>query len=241
MNRIMRFAGVVAVGFTVIASSVASAQTPADVTVKISNASADYVFQTNVINIHNQNVLGGGWKATVTGIPSALSVPSNLIVYCFDSRRQFAYNTNMNYTLLSFSDFLSNAGVTGGLRADQWSSVSGLDLNYMVEQVSTYGADKGVNTTIQENVWGTSNNGAANASPTNTDLNAFSDNWMILVDRDAWKAGVRKDGKFAGRQSFLVQIGGGGSVVPEPSSLALLAVGATGMAIVARRRRTRLS
>ncbi|AMW04166.1 PEP-CTERM sorting domain-containing protein [Gemmatimonas phototrophica] len=213
------------------------AQTPANVTVNISNLNnqADWVARANPAGF---STIGGGWRATVTGIPKALTVPQDLILYCFDSQRQFAYNTNMNYTLLSFGDFLSNAGVVDGLRAAQWDQINVLDLNYMVERASGYdmtGAITANNNTRQTDIWNTSNNGAASASPFNKAANAYSNSWMILVDRNEWANG--NGAAIDGRQSFLVQIGGGGTVVPEPSTYALMGAGLVALFAVSRRRR----
>lgn len=228
----MRFFKSVVLAATAVGviASQAAAQTPVNVTVKISSSPSDHVYKAQV----GSNV-GGGWLATITGIPGSLKVTEPLVVYCFDNQRQFNYNQNMAYTLLTFSDFLGDKAVGGGTvlggRDAQWNTINLQDLNSMASLAAGYvaGADPN-NNTIQGNIWDISNN-VTPGSYVGPNLNQ---SWMILVDAAEWAGGY--DGNPAqGKQSFLVKISNG-SQVPEPSSIALMVAGIAGLVVVSRRR-----
>lgn len=229
----MRFFKSVVLAATAVGviASQAAAQTPVNVTVNISNNSADHVYKAQV-----GSNLGGGWKATITGIPGGLTLTEPPIVYCFDNQRQFNYNQNMTYTLLTFSDFLANKAVGGGTvpggRDAQWNTINLQDLNSMAALAGTYvsGGPNAYNNGVQGSIWDISNN-VTPGSYVGPNLNQ---SWMILVDAAEWAGGYDKN-PAQGKQSFLVKINNG-SQVPEPSSIALMVAGIAGLVVVSRRR-----
>ncbi len=228
-NLMLAVAATAVLGFS---GATAAAQTPVDVTVRISNASADYVYRAT-----SGGLGGGGWKATVTGLPSTvlLTGPSP-IVYCFDNQRLFNYNTNYTYKVLTFQQFVANVGAGPGGRANQWNTINLTDLNSMAHIASTYTVGSSTaNNTRQTNIWNISNNTTAG-----TFTGDLSGEWLVMVDKAAWEQGLtaqqimQQSDKTWGSQSFLVR----GTIVPEPSSVLLVVAGIAGLGVAARRRRT---
>jgi hypothetical protein len=219
-----------------LSAATAAAQMPANVTVQISSAAADYVYQATLSGMG-----GGGWKATITGLPTSVQITSP-IVYCFDNQRQFNYNVQYAYKLLTFQQFVANVQAGPGGRSDQWNTMDLQDLNSMAYLASTYttaGNNSSTptgNNTIQTNIWTIGNNG------TGTFTGDLSSQWLVLVDKAAWEEGftaqqLRTGDKTWGSQSFLIQA----SIVPEPSMVVLLTVGLAGLGVTARRRRNKIS
>lgn len=220
----MRFLKSIVLAATAVGviASQAAAQTPTNVTVKISSSPNDHV-----VDAGN----GGGWIASITPVSGVKF--ADMIVYCFDDQRQFNYNTNMTYTLLTFNDFVNNAGVVGGggMRDAQWNTIDLQDLNSMAALASTYTHKPGVqsgNAAIQAQIWAIANGG------TGSYAGDLSKDWMVLVDAAEWKHGLDEK-KPAGHQSFLVQVVPP-RIVPEPSSIALMVAGMAGLIAVGRRR-----
>jgi|JI81BgreenRNA_FD_contig_71_229929_length_775_multi_20_in_0_out_0_1 hypothetical protein len=197
------------------------------------------------VNVKNTEVFssnsGGAWGAQITGagLPNFIfgTAPGNTnlpIVYCFDSTRQFAFNTNLSMTLLTFDQFIAGNPVPA---INPWGNIDKNDLNGMAGLASTYTANvntqavRNANGTIQQNIWNISN-GLTNAPANSFDL---SDNWMVLVDTQDW-TGVGGGNRTNGSQSFLVRIEPQ-AVVPEPSSMVLLVAGFGAVAVFSRRRR----
>lgn len=187
----------------------------------------------------NTNNGGGAWNATST---VGLGAPTfkNLVVYCFDDKRFFQFNTPTQYLALTFSQFVNNVGAGAGGRGANWNSVTLPDLNAMVDLASQYrtlnnNTNRTFNSNLQQDIWDIGNNVDPGAS-----LNDFSQNWMVLVDQAEWERGLSGqmvNGKltFRGSQSFLVQVPQAFQV-PEPTSLALVVVGLTLTGLRARRR-----
>jgi hypothetical protein len=182
---------------------------------------------------------GGGWNAT-SSVGLGTGGLTSLVVYCFDDRRFFSFNTPTQYVALTFTQFLNNAGAGPGGRGANWNQLDLQDLNSIVAQIGGYtpnnlsGGIRASNGAIQQNIWNIGNAGNGTyAGPSN----AYAPDWMVLVDKGEWERGLNGQNGFQGSQSFMARLPNASTTVPEPSTYALVAAGLAAMAAVSRRRR----
>jgi len=182
---------------------------------------------------------GGAWNAT-SSVGLGTGNLTSLVVYCFDDKRFFNFNTPTQYVALTFTQFLNNAGAGPGGRSSNWNQLDLQDLNSIVAAIGGYtpnnnsGGIRTANGTIQQNIWNIGNSGNGTyAGPSD----AYAPDWMVLVDKTEWERGLNNQNGFQGSQSFMARLPNASTTVPEPSTYALMAAGLAAMAAVARRRR----
>lgn len=155
------------------------------------------------------NGTGGAFSFTTNNTMSF----QEYLAFCIDPTRTFAFNTTYtNYKLYTFAAFVAAA-----LAPNQ---VDVNDLNYIANRAEAYQNVVGpnaANDAIQLAIWDTYT-GVINGNG-----NGPSGSWAVLAN------GVN--------QTFIVRVPDP-LIVPEPSSVALLAVGMAGLLAANRRRRS---